>query len=267
MSDSVVLVEKTKGIGIVTLNRPERRNAINPDVTAGLRAAFAELQQDAGILSVIVTGAGDKAFCAGGDLKQRAEAAKSGVDTRPTLETLRDLDYTRAMRVDEFTKPLIAAVNGYAAGGGFGLALACDIRLSSENAQFGASEVRWSHMAGTIAHILPRAVPLGWAFWMCYTGQFIDAETAFRIGLTQGLYPADQLMDKAIELAETINANGAPVISGTREFIYRSLDVPLSMAKTLEYLYYEHVARSENYVEGTLAFAEKRRPSFSDGVS
>jgi enoyl-CoA hydratase/carnithine racemase len=119
-------------------------------------------------------------------------------------------------------------------------------------------------MAGTIAHILPRTVPLGWAFWMCYTGQFIDAQTAFQIGLTQGLYPAEELMNKAIELAETINANGAPVITGTREFIYKSLDVPLSMAKALEYLYYEHIARSDNYVEGTLAFAEKRRPGFSN---
>ena len=259
----VVLLEKKNRVGYVTINRPERRNAISRDVVTQMLGAFAELQADDDILVAILTGAGDKAFCAGGDLVERAEAAKRGEDTRPTLEAMHESDLSLALRHPHFSKPTIAAVNGYAAGGGFGLALMCDIRLSSENAQFGASEVRWSHMAGA-AYMLSRCVPLGWAFKMCYSGQFIDAQTAYNIGLTQGLYPQGELLDQATQLAETVAANGDAVILGTRDFLYKSMDVPLSMARALGELYYERIARHPNYVEGTLAFAEKRSPRFNE---
>ena len=160
-------------------------------------------------------------------------------------------------------KPVIAAVNGYAAGGGFGLALSCDIRLCSENAHFGASEVRWSHMAGGQAYILPRTVPLGWAFWFCLTGQFIDADTAFRIGIVQGIYPQAQLMDEATKLAETINANGQIVVQQTKQFIYNSLDMPLSAARKMERVYYQKIRQSPDYDEGSAAFVQKRKPDFT----
>jgi enoyl-CoA hydratase/carnithine racemase len=117
-------------------------------------------------------------------------------------------------------------------------------------------------MAGGQAYILPRTVPLGWAFWLCLTGQFINAQTAYQIGIVQGVYPQAQLMAEATKLAETINANGPIVVQGTKEYIYNSLDMPLSQAETIEGVYYARIRQSPDYDEGSAAFVERRRPDF-----
>jgi len=263
MSD-VVLLEKRNKIAYVTINRPERRNSLNHEVRMRLADAWQEIRDDKEVWIGIVTGAGETSFCAGGDLKENLARSKGEVHY-PELDTYEGRQkgrYTAYMRSIGLYKPLIAAVNGYAAGGGFGLALACDIRLCSENAQFGASEVRWSHMAGGQAYHLSRTVPLGWAFWLCLTGQFIDAKTAYNIGIVQGVYPQPQLMEEATKLAETINANGPIVVQGTKEYIYNALDMPLSMAATIEGVYYQRIRQSPDYDEGSAAFTERRRPEF-----
>ena len=241
-----VLIEKRNKIAYVTINRPEKRNAANSAVQKALGEAWNEVNRDKGVWIAILTGAGTDSFCAGGDLGENLARSKGEMaveDDRPSPvgERAATPGYTGIWDV---FKPVIAAVNGYAAGGGFGLALSCDMRLCSENAKFGASEVRWSHMAGGQAYILPRTVALGWAFWFTLTGQFIDAETAFRIGIVQGVYPQAQLLEEATKLAETINANGQIVTQQTKQFIYNSLDMPLSQARKMERLYYQRIRMS-----------------------
>jgi E-phenylitaconyl-CoA hydratase len=260
-----VLIEKRNKIAYVTINRPEKRNAANSAVQKGLGEAWNEINRDKDVWICILTGAGTDSFCAGGDLGEnlaRSTGELAVEDDRPSPVGERPGPPGYGGIWDVF-KPVIAAVNGYAAGGGFGLALSCDMRLCSENAQFGASEVRWSHMAGGQAYILPRTVPLGWAFWFTLTGQFIDAETAFRIGIVQGVYPQDQLMEQATKLADTINANGTIVTQQTKQFIYNSMDMPLSQARKMERLYYQRIRQSPDYDEGSAAFVQKRRPKFS----
>lgn len=262
MADAVLL-EKRNKIAYITINRPESMNAINHEVRNGMSEAWYEVRDDPDVWTIVLTGAGDRAFCAGGDLREaRARATGEFQEPGDGSAPRGAITYPTNMREIGLNKPVIAAVNGYAAGGGFGLALACDIRLSSENAKFGAAEVRWSHMAGGPSTILPRTVPLGWAFWICFTGQFIDAQTAFQIGITQGVYPPQQLMEKATELADTINANGRVVAEATKEFIYNSLDMPLTAARKMAQVYYQRVRQSPDYNEGTAAFVERRKPDF-----
>jgi enoyl-CoA hydratase/carnithine racemase len=264
MADAVLL-EKRNKIAYVTINRPEARNCLNHEAKMGLAAAWQEIRDDKDVWIGIVTGAGKDSFCAGGDLKENLAKAKGEVhyDELDTYDGRQKGRYTAYLRSAGLNKPLIAAVNGYAAGGGFGLALNCDIRLCSENAKFGASEVRWSHMAGGQAFLLARTVPLGWAFWLTLTGQFIDAATAHNIGIVQGVYPQEQLLDEATKLADTINANGPIVVQGTKEYIYNSLDMPLSMAATMEGVYYQRIRQSPDYDEGSAAFSQKRKPGFT----
>ncbi len=260
-----VLYEKRGHIGYVTINRPEKRNAANAAVQNGLGDAWLEINRDRDVWSAILTGAGEQSFCAGGDLRDNLARARGDLEAEPAAGMVGTRAHPRGYAgIREVFKPVIAAVNGYAAGGGFGLALSCDIRLCSENAKFGASEVRWSHMAGGQAYILPRTVPLGWAFWFCLTGQFIDADTAFRIGIVQGIYPQPNLMEEATKLAETINANGQIVVQHTKEFIYSSLDMPLSAARKMEGIYYQRIRQSPNYDEGSAAFVDKRRPQYAN---
>lgn len=265
MADAV-LFEKRGNIAYITINRPQSMNAINRDVRLQMSDIWYQVRDDDDIWTAILTGAGDRAFCAGGDLHEARARAKGEFvenDDPASAEVRARVGYPSNFRDIGVLKPIIAAVNGYAAGGGFGLSLACDIRLCSENAKFGASEVRWSHMAGGPSTVLPRTVPLGWAFYICLTGQFIDAQTAYHIGIVQGVYPQDQLLEEATKLAETINANGTVVAQATKEFIYNSLDVPLSAARKMGQIYYQRVRQSPDYDEGTAAFVEKRTPEFT----
>ena len=264
MADAVIYEARNK-IAYVTINKPEKRNCVDHDVRLGLAEAWRRARDDKDVWTIILTGAGKESFCAGGDLKENLARAKGEVHF-PELDTWEGREmarYSSYLRHIGLYKPIIAAVNGYAAGGGFGLSLSSDIRICSENAKFGASEVRWSHMAGGQAYILPRTVPLGWAFWLCLTGQFIDAQTAYNIGIVQGVYPQDQLMDEATKLADTINANGPIVVQGTKEYIYNSLDMPLSMAETMERVYYARIRQSPDYDEGSAAFTQRRKPDYS----
>jgi (E)-benzylidenesuccinyl-CoA hydratase len=264
MMSDVLILEKRNKIAYVTINRPEKRNSLNHPVRMALAAAWREIRDDKDVWTAILTGAGEASFCAGGDLKENIQRARGEV-TIPEMsspDSRAQQRYSTYFRHIGLYKPIIAAVNGYAAGGGFGLALNCDIRLCSENAKFGASEVRWSHMAGGQAFLLPRTVPLGWAFWLTLTGQFIDAQTAYQIGIVQGVYPQDTLMEEATKLAEIINANGPIVVQGTKEYIYNSLDMPLSAAEAMEAVYYQRIRQSPDYDEGSAAFTERRRPEF-----
>lgn len=261
----VVLYEKRGHNGIITINRPEKMNSVSGEVQQGLWDSWRRFRDDPDAWTAILTGAGDKSFCAGGDLRENLARARGELSTpRPTRPGVRgQVGYASFTRALEIWKPVIAAINGFAMGGGFGLALACDIRICSPNAHFGCSEVRWSHMAGGQAYVLPRTVPMGWAMWLNLTGQNINAETALRIGLVQAIVPQERLMDEALALADTINGNGRLVGQHTKEFIYRSLDVPMSSAWFMEGMFYDHLRRSPDYDEGTASFVEKRQRQFT----
>ncbi len=258
------LYDKTSHIVTITMNRPDKKNAINGQMREELREAWARFRDDDDAWVAILTGAG-AAFCSGGDLKDnlaRSEgrapelSSKGKAVKAPTV-------YSDFVWEDHVYKPIIAAVNGFAGGGGFAMALNCDIRISSTKAQFGCSAVRWSHMAGGQAHILPRVLPLGWAFWFLYTGQTIDAEKAFRIGLVQDVTPPEKLMESARQLAETICANGPLVSQYHKEFIYKAMEMPLGATRFLERVMYEQLRSRPDYDEGTRAFVHKRKAQYS----
>ncbi len=263
MSD-VVLYEKRGHTAIITINRPEKMNSVSAEVQQGFWEVWTRFRDDPDAWTAILTGAGDKSFCAGGDLRENLARARGEMPALPpTRPGVGRVGYSSIARHLEIWKPVIGAVNGFAMGGGFAVALSCDIRICSPNARFGCSEVRWSHMAGGQAFVLPRTLPMGWAMWLNLTGQAIDAETALRIGLVQAIVPQEKLMDEALALADTINANGRLVAQHTKEFIFRSMDVSLSSAAFMEGMFYDHLRRSPDYDEGTASFVEKRQRQYT----
>jgi len=262
MSD-VVLFEQRGHTAIVTINRPERRNAVSEEVKRELLKCWRTVRDTKDIYTAILTGTGES-FCAGGDLSENLKRAKGElVPDYDGMETRGMRTYAGVLREIDLYKPLIAAINGYAAGGGLQLALNCDIRLCSENAQFGCAEVRWSHMAAGQALFMSKTIPLGWAFKLALTGQFINAQQAYDAGIVQGVYPREQLMDEALTLAEQINANGPIVTQATKEFVYNAMDMPFGVAQRIGRVYYAQVRESPDYHEGSAAFLEKRKPRFT----
>jgi E-phenylitaconyl-CoA hydratase len=259
----LVLYEKRNHTSFITINRPDKMNALSSEVAHLLSEAWLEFRGDSDAWTAVLTGNGP-AFCAGGDLKEALENAKNPqANTTPKIPGVRPgSSYSEFTVANGLWKPIIAAVNGHCMAGGFGMALNCDIRIASENARFGASEIRWSHMAGGQNYILPRIVPLGWAFWLLFSGQTIDAQTAYNIGLVQEITTREGLLDAATRLADTINANGPLVAQHTKEFTYRSLDLPLSSSRFFEGMFYGHLRQSPDYDEGTASFVEKRDPKF-----
>ena len=265
MENGLVLYEKADHIVTITMNRPEKMNAVNQQMKEELLQSWRQFRDDDDAWVAILTGAG-KAFSAGGDLKEtvaRHEGRAADLEWPKGRAVRAPTTFSDWVWEEDVRKPVIAAVNGYAGGGGFAMALNCDIRIASETAEMGSTNVRWSHMAGGQGFILPRIVPLGWAFWLIFTGQTIDAETAYRIGLVQQVTAPDKLMDSALELAATICANGPLVAQYNKEFVYRSLDVPLSSGRFIERILYEQLRHRPEYQEGSKAFIEKRDPKYS----
>ena len=185
---------------IIRLNRPEKKNSISRDLYWALDEAWHKAKDDDDVWTIILTGTADT-FCAGGDLKENLAFARG--EMKGPRSGPRQYGNLRALRMH---KPVIAAINGYAVGGGFNLALACDIRYCVPAAKFGCSEVRWSHMAAWPNYVCQ--LPTGWAYWFALTGQMIDADTAFRLGLVQKICAPDKLIDDCMELCATINRNG-----------------------------------------------------------
>ena len=244
-------------IATITLDRPEKLNAMDREMYRDISDRLSEIDRDDSIWVGIVTGAGDRAFTAGADLVTvHAPEAKADLQWRASRPDRFDLGL-------EVQKPLIAAVNGYCLAGGLELALVCDIRIASERAQFGTPEVRWNLLHGFGAQLLPQIVGLSNAMYLLLTGSFIDAAEAHRIGLVQEVVPHERLMARARELAEQICANGPVAVRMTKELALRARD--LSPADGIRY--YQALQRlieaSEDLEEGTRAFAEKRAPVFS----
>jgi enoyl-CoA hydratase/carnithine racemase len=237
---------------IVTINRPEVLNALHPPAHMELAAAWDAFAADPELWVGIVTGTGERSFCAGNDLKHQA----GGGDMTMPASSFAGL----TSRFD-LSKPIIAAVNGLALGGGFEIALACDIVIASENARFGLPEPRvgLAALAGGI-HRLPRQIGLKNAMGMMLTGRHIDAAEALRFGLVQEITAPQTLVDTAIAWAQQILECAPLSVRATKEAALGGLDRPLEEAMEMRFEGLRTMIHSEDFVEGPQAFAEKRKP-------
>src|SRR5215208_1355144 len=244
---------------VVTLDRPEKMNALNQELMAGLAETWTRVRDDDDIWVAVITGAGDRAFCSGRDLfagtqgswEYHRERVARGEQVEP-----RELRYTP----EGIWKPIIAAVNGYALAGGLALALACDLRIASENARLGSMAVKRNLLGGGQIVRLSRFVPFPKALEILLLGDHISAEEARAIGLVNAVVPQTQLMDTALDWAERISRNGPLAVRATKEVAYRSLELPWRDAVRLEGEKYNAMLETEDVVEGHEAFRERREP-------
>jgi enoyl-CoA hydratase/carnithine racemase len=252
-----ILFEGRDGIARITINRPDVLNAMDPATYAEITEAFEQIENDPDIAVGIVTGAGDRAFTAGADLKIMHTGGADPGQWAPWRPNRWDFGATTA-------KPLIAAINGYALAGGLELALVCDIRIASPNAVFGTPEVKWNLLHGFGAYQLPRIISLSHAMEMLLTGEFIDAATAERIGLISRIVPATELQAEADRLARIIAGNGPMAVLMTKELVRNGLSASPAEHFRLMHEYYSRVDATADQAEGLTAFAEKRKPRYRD---
>lgn len=252
-----LVYEKRDHIALVRLNRPEAMNSLDADTRAELRRAWADVAADDDVRVAILTGAGEKAFCAGADLKQPLSTAES------FARQLLTIGRPKVVEGMDMPKPLICAVNGYALGGGLELALACDIRVASQTASFALSEVTVGSMPGSGGtQRLVRAVPRAVAMKMLLTGDRISAQEAHRIGLVSDLTTPEGLMPLAYEIAGRICQN-APLAVRAVKMAARGADgLPLADGLRLEDLLFGVLRDTEDRAEGRRAFKEKRKPQY-----
>jgi enoyl-CoA hydratase/carnithine racemase len=210
-----LIVGSYADVRILTINRPGAMNAMTREIYGELTSTLRELDDDANVRAIIITGAGEKAFSAGADLKLFHTGAEEWHPWRPHRWDLGA----------NYATPLIAAVNGYAVAGGLELALICDIRIASPNAQFGAPEVKWGLLGPIDSYWLPRAVGVSNAMRMLLTGEFIDADEALRTGLISEIVPAADLVDRALSLAQIIAQHPPKTVQMVKEMALRGLDL------------------------------------------
>ena len=256
-----LILEKEGNIAIITLNRPDRLNAISPAMRDGFPKALEEVRQDDDIRVMILTGAG-RGFCSGADVSGQAARLAGEAAAKSRRETLEVVGHI-GMLIRELEKPTIAAVNGVAAGAGFSYAMACDIRFASDRARFISVFVRRGLVPDSgLTYFLPRLVGTSKACEIMFTGNPIDAEEALRIGLVSKVVPHDDLMNVAREFASVI-AKGPPIsLELTKKAIYRGIERDLRTQMDFE-SYAQTVCRgTEDHREGVRSFMEKREPIF-----
>lgn len=255
MSEQPIILEKKDKIGIITVNRTEVRNALNKASWLALEAAFLNLADDPEIRVIIVTGAGDKAFVAGADLNALKE--------RDMVETFKAENQTIVKMIDNIDKPTIAAINGFALGGGLELALACDIRICSNTAKFGQTELNVGVLPGAGGtQRLARLVGQGKAKELIFTGKIISAREAETIGLVNMVVEPEKLMETAIEMAGQMSSKSPLVLRLAKFVMNKGVDVDMETALALERLGQTVVFGSSDRMEGITAFLEKKSPEF-----
>jgi enoyl-CoA hydratase/carnithine racemase len=248
-----ILFDVEDGIAVITIDRPQQRNAINRGVNEGLHKAFDLFENDASLRVAILTGSGDKAFCAGMDLKEAA-AMQLRVPPRNFLPVLGD-----AIHV---TKPVIAAVNGLAYAGGWLFAQMCDLCIAADHAVFGITEAkvgRGMPWAAPLTRMLPQRIVME----LLLTGQPLSAQRAYELGYVNAVVPLADLRAKAMEMARTIAANAPLTVKAARELVYLSSEMGRSAGLRAAHHLFESVYLSEDAQEGPRAFAEKRPPKWT----
>lgn len=252
-----LLLEKEGVLGTIFLNRPDKLNALNEETKMEIAQAVEALNKDGSVRVIILTGTGEKAFCAGADINELKNLnGMAGQETAMKGQKL-------ALTIEHLEKPVIAAINGYALGGGCELAMACDIRIASENARFGQPEVNLAILPGFGGtQRLPRLVGKGKAMEMILTGDQITAQEALQIGLVDKVVPPGKALEAAKEMGKKIASKGPLAIQMAKQAIHMGLQVDLDRGCHIEALYFGAVCSTEDKTEGCSAFLEKRQPNF-----
>lgn len=253
-----LILERQDQIAILTINRPKALNALNSATLEELFQAFTELAKDTSIRVIILTGSGEKAFVAGADISQMS-------DMTPLKGRRFSLFGQNVMNlIESLPQPVIAAVNGFALGGGTELAMACDIRLASENAKFGQPEVNLGLLAGFGGtQRLPRLVGSGRASEILFTADTLDAQEAYRIGLVNRVYPLPELMSHALAMAQKIASRAPIAVQLTKSAIYKGQNVDLLSGQAYEAEVFGQTFSTHDQKEGCSAFLEKRKAVFA----
>jgi len=250
---NVVLIEKSGHTATITVNRPDKLNALNPEVRVSIAMALEQLRQDDEVRVGILTGAGEKAFIAGADIAEFK--GKSGIEGYRYIQTG---DIYSA--IERFPKPMIAMINGFCLGGGCEVALACDIRIASETAKLGQPETNLGLIpGGGGTQRLPRLVGQGHAMRLIYTGDIIGAEEAERIGLVDEVVPQNELQTRTMLLAERIAEKSPVALQAAKEAIRAAWQMPLDAGLRFEKQWFGLLFSTEDMQEGVAAFLEKRK--------
>lgn len=258
MNFNSLLIEIADGVAVVTINRPAALNALNREVLDELAAAFAELETNEDVACVILTGSGSKAFVAGADI-----AEMQALDA-VSAEHFAKRGHAILNTIESFPKPVIAAVNGFALGGGCELAMACDIRIAAENARFGQPEVNLGVIPGFGGTLrLARLVGKGRAKELIFTGDMIDAQEAYRIGLANKIVPAEELLAKARSMATKIASKGPVAVRFAKESVDNGLEMDQDRAGRFEASLFGLCFATTDQKEGMQAFLEKRPAKFT----
>ncbi|HZW69130.1 MAG TPA: enoyl-CoA hydratase [Pseudogracilibacillus sp.] len=257
MADLVQLELRDDHIAIMTLNRPDVANAMSKQLLEEINEALLSIKEHASIFCTIIIGAGDKAFCAGADLKER-----NGMNDREVIEAVRGIGNT-ILNIEQMPMPVIAALNGVAFGGGLELALGCDIRIAADHIQLGLTETSLAIIPGAGGtQRLPRLIGIGKAKQLIYTAKRLTASEAKDFGIVEEVVKSSQLLDRAIELAKEISKNGPIALEQAKTAINNGMQVDLLTGIEIEHLSYKQTLHTEDRLEGLQAFKEKRQPIY-----
>ena len=249
----------TGPVATITLDRPAVLNALNASLLGELSRALSELDARPEIRAIVLTGSGEKAFAAGADIGELNAIPNAGAGAEKARA-----GQTITEQIESLSKPVIAAVNGFALGGGCELAMACDIRIASENAKFGQPEVNLGLIPGYGgSQRSTRLVGKGMALYLCLTGEIVDAREALRIGLVERVVPLAELIDEAHRIATTIAAKAPLAIAACKRAIHRGAHLSLADALEVEAMEFGLLVDSKDFREGTSAFLEKRKPAWT----
>jgi enoyl-CoA hydratase len=258
MAYKYMLIDREDNVAVLTINRPEKYNALNDEVVAEIGDALDELAADDEVHAIVITGAGDKAFISGADIGMLLAlgASHEGVANSRRGQAM-------TLKIEKLPKPVIAALNGFTLGGGLELAMACDIRIAADTAKLGQPEMNLGLSPGYGGtQRLPRIVGKGMAKLLIFTGDMIDAEEAFRIGLVEKVVPAAELMDVAKGLARKLAEKSPLIVGVAKESINLGMEVDLDRGLSMEALQFGVICMTEDCKEGCSAFLEKRKAVF-----